>query len=58
MFIISLTYKVDIENGKRYIPEYHSFLQNIMNQECLLLRGEKSREPVELSSVMLHPELG
>lgn len=41
MFIISLTYKVDIENVERYIPEHNSFLQKYYDSGLFIASGRK-----------------
>ncbi len=47
MFIISLTYKVTIENVERHIRNTIPSFKNIMIQDCLLLQEEKNPEPEE-----------
>lgn len=41
MFIISLTYKVSIENVERYIPEHNSFLQKHYDSGQFIASGRK-----------------
>ncbi|AZB10304.1 GTP cyclohydrolase [Chryseobacterium sp. G0162] len=41
MFIISLTYKVPIENVERYIPEHNSFLQKHYDLGFFIASGRK-----------------
>lgn len=41
MFIISLTYKVTIENVERHIPEQNSFLQKYYDSGLFIASGRK-----------------
>ncbi|BAP33019.1 GTP cyclohydrolase II [Chryseobacterium sp. StRB126] len=41
MFIISLTYKVTIENVERHIPEHNSFLQKYYDSGLFITSGRK-----------------
>ncbi|AZB33855.1 YciI family protein [Chryseobacterium bernardetii] len=41
MFIISLTYKVTIENVERHIPEHNSFLQKYYDSGLFIASGRK-----------------
>lgn len=41
MFIISLTYKVAIENVERHIPEHNSFLQKYYDSGSFITSGRK-----------------
>lgn len=41
MFIISLTYKVAIENVERHIQEHNSFLQKYYNSGLFIASGRK-----------------
>jgi uncharacterized protein YciI len=48
MYIISLTYKVTIENVERHIPEHNSFLQKYYDSGLFIASGRKNPEPVVL----------
>lgn len=41
MFIISLTYKVPIENVEQHIPEHNSFLQKYYSAGLFIASGRK-----------------
>lgn len=41
MFIISLTYKVSIEDVERHIPEHNSFLQKYYDAGLFIASGRK-----------------
>ncbi|SDJ34466.1 YciI family protein [Chryseobacterium jejuense] len=41
MFIISLTYKVTIENVEQHIPEHNSFLQKYYDSGLFIASGRK-----------------
>ncbi|WP_347217164.1 YciI family protein [Chryseobacterium sp.] len=41
MFIISLTYKVAIENVEQHIPEHNSFLQKYYDSGLFIASGRK-----------------